>query len=300
MDTRSISMAAARLNVSQPALTKALQSLEEGIGARVFDRGAGGISPTPYALAILSHAGEINSGLSKIEREIALLKNNDADRLVIGAGMFATDLWLGPALAKMAMAQPRLRVEVLQLDWKFMMEMLREQRIDIGMASIAHASMNPFYKTIAISTVKLHFVCRMDHPLNRGGDPTLDDLRRYPYVGSVMPKIAADHFQGNAGNLGQIDHLDGFLTPAIEIANMAVTLKIVAETDAIAVCSLPLFAAQMEKEKVVALGRKHTPWLASTNGFMYLRDRPLSGVAKDLIEAVKKIASEIPLTDAAE
>lgn len=290
-------MAAARLNVSQPALTKALQSLEEEIGARVFDRGAGGISPTPYALAILSHAGEVRSGLNKIEREIALLKNNDADRLVIGAGMFATDLWLGAALARMAMDHPRLKVEVLQLDWKFMMDMLREQRVDIGMASIAHASMNPFYKTIAISTVRLNFVCRMDHPLNRGSDPTLDDLRRYPYVGSVMPKIAADHFQGNAGNLGQIDHQDGFLTPAIEIANMAVTLKIVAETDAIAVCALPLVARELESRRIVALGRKHTPWLASTNGFMYLRDRPLSRMATNLIETVKSVASEMTVTD---
>ena len=96
MDTRSISMAATRLNVSQPALTKALQSLEEGIGARVFDRGAGGISPTPYALAILSHSGEINSGLSKIEREIALLKNNDAS------------LFLSSAISRSILLKPEL------------------------------------------------------------------------------------------------------------------------------------------------------------------------------------------------
>ena len=292
MDTRSISMAAARLNVSQPALTKALQSLEEGIGARVFDRGAGGISPTPYALAILSHAGEINSGLSKIEREIALLRNSDFGTLTIGAGLYSTELWLGKAVAKIMLEQPKQKFEITQTDWLSVMQMVRDQRIEIGLASIAHAAMDPVFKTELLEEVKPNFICRAGHPLDNGRDPTLDDLKRYPYVGVALFKQQADHFNGDAGKFGEIDQQTGMLVPAIETSSVAVINQIVKGTDAIGIAPPHYLKETAAQQKIVALGRQHTPWLTSPVGFIYLRDRPLAPIMKTFIAAVRAVQSE--------
>ena len=292
METRSISAAAERLHVSQPALTKALQVLEDEIGARVFDRGAGGISPTAFGHSILRHAGEVRSGLNKIKREMELLRNSDVGTLTIGAGLYSTELWLGKAVAKIMLEQPKQKFEITQNDWLSVMQMVRDQRIEIGLASIAHAAMDPAFKTELLKEVRLHFICRAGHPLDNGRDPTIDDLRRYPYVGVVMSKRQADHFGGNAGKFGEIDPQSGILVPAIETASVAVINQIVIDTDAIGLAPEPLLENMVAQGKIVALGRIHTPWLTVSVGFVYLRDRPLASVIKTFIKTVCAVEDE--------
>ena len=65
----------------------------------------------------------------------------------------------------------------MQRDWLSVMKMVRENRIDIGLASIAHAAMDPAFKTELLKEVRVHFICRAGHPLDNGRDPTMDDLR---------------------------------------------------------------------------------------------------------------------------
>lgn len=292
METRSISAAAERLNVSQPALTKALQVLEEEIGARVFDRGAGGISPTPFGASILRHAGEVRSGFNKIAREIELLRNDDIGTLTIGAGLYSTELWLGKAIAKMVLEKPRQKFEIMQRDWLSVMKMVRENRVDIGLASIAHAAMDPAFKTELLKEVRVYFICRAGHPLDTGRDPTLDELRCYPFVGVAISKLQADHFGGDAGKFGEIDPQSGTLVPAIETASVAVINQIVADTDAIGLAPEPLLKDKIAEGRIVALGRMHTPWLVSPVGFVYLRDRPLAPLTKRFIEMVRVVEKE--------
>lgn len=292
METRSISAAAERLHVSQPALTKALQVLEDEIGARVFDRGAGGIFPTAFGEAILRHAGEVRSGFNKIKREMELLRSDEIGTLTIGAGLYSTELWLGKTIAKLMLENPQQKFEIMQRDWLKVMQMVKENRIDIGLSSISHAAMDPAFKTELLKEVRVHFICRAGHPLDNGRDPTMDDLRRYPYVGVVMSKRQADHFGGNAGKFGDIDPQSGILVPAIETASVAVINQIVIDTDAIGLAPEPLLENMIAQGKIVALGRIHTPWLTVSVGFVYLRDRPLASVIKTFIKTVCAVEDE--------
>jgi hypothetical protein len=52
----SILQAAKALGLSQPALTKSLQEVEEIVGARLFDRHARGADPTPFGLTVAASA----------------------------------------------------------------------------------------------------------------------------------------------------------------------------------------------------------------------------------------------------
>ncbi len=292
METRSISAAAERLYVSQPALTKALQVLEDEIGARVFDRGAGGIFPTAFGEAILRHAGEVRSGFNKIKREMELLRSDEIGTLTIGAGLYSTELWLGKTIAKMVLEKPRQKFEIMQRDWLSVMNMVRENRIDIGLASIAHAAMDPAFKTELLKEVRAYFICRAGHPLDNGRDPTMDDLRLYPYVGVMMSKRQADHFGGDAGKFGDIDPQSGMLVPAIETASIAVINQIVKDTDAIGLVPELLLKDKIAAGKIVGLGRMHTSWLVSPVGFVYLRDRPLAPITRTFIEMVRAVEDE--------
>jgi len=187
---------------------------------------------------------------------------------------------------------PQQKFEIMQRDWLKVMQMVKENRIDIGLSSIFHAAMDPALKTELLKEVRVHFICRAGHPLDNGRDPTMDDLRRYPYVGVVMSKRQADHFGGNAGKFGEIDPQSGILVPAIETESVEVINQIVIDTDAIGLAPEPLLKNMIAQGKIVALGRMHTPWLIISVGFVYLRDRPLASVIKTFIKTVRAVEEE--------
>ena len=221
-----------------------------------------------------------------------LLRNDEIDTLTIGAGLYSTELWLGKTIAKLMLENPQQKFEIMQRDWLKVMQMVKENRIDIGLSSIFHAAMDPAFKTELLKEVRVHFICRAGHPLDNGRDPTMDDLRRYPYVGVVMSKRQADHFGGNAGKFGDIDPQSGMLVPAIETASVAVINQIVSDTNAIGLAPEPLVKNMIAQGKIVGLGRMHTPWLVSPVGFVYLRDRPLAPITRTFIEMVRAVEDE--------
>ena len=49
----SMAKAASKLNLSQPAISKAIAEMEHVLGARLIDRGRQGVQPTPYGTALL-------------------------------------------------------------------------------------------------------------------------------------------------------------------------------------------------------------------------------------------------------
>lgn len=61
-ETLNFTRASERAYVSQPALTKAIQRLEETLGGRLFDRGSSGVQLTVLGQAMLPHLRELHDG----------------------------------------------------------------------------------------------------------------------------------------------------------------------------------------------------------------------------------------------
>ena len=61
-DLRNLGQVAASINVSQPAVSKALGELERGLGLKLFERTARGVIPTAYGQCLIRHARVMLTG----------------------------------------------------------------------------------------------------------------------------------------------------------------------------------------------------------------------------------------------
>ena len=110
---RSFTRAAAKLGMSQPALSRAMRQLEERLGIRLLARTTRSVSPTGAGQRLLQ---VIAPRLGEIDAELALLnafRDKPAGRLRITAGEHAATTILRPALAKLLPEHPDLHVEVI-------------------------------------------------------------------------------------------------------------------------------------------------------------------------------------------
>ena len=85
VDCGSMAKAAARLGVTQPAVSEIVAGLESMFGARLFDRSPRGIETTLYGRALVIRALVMLDELKEGAKEIAFLSDPTLGELQIGA-----------------------------------------------------------------------------------------------------------------------------------------------------------------------------------------------------------------------
>jgi len=110
---RSFTRAAARLGMSQPALSRAMRQLEERLGVRLLSRTTRSVSPTEAGEHLLK---VIAPRFEEIDIELALLsefRDKPAGKLRITAGEHSAITILHPVLAKLLPDNPDLSIEII-------------------------------------------------------------------------------------------------------------------------------------------------------------------------------------------
>lgn len=110
---RSFTRAAAKLGVSQSALSHTLRGLEERLGLRLLTRTTRSVSPTEAGERLLQTVGP---RLEEIEAELAAvteLREKPAGTIRITTTEYAADTILWPKLAKLLPKYPDINVEII-------------------------------------------------------------------------------------------------------------------------------------------------------------------------------------------
>src|SRR3712207_6617489 len=110
---RSFGRAAAELHVTQPALTKSIQLLEEELNVKLFERTASGVVPTIYGEALSLHAKVIEAEMKNAAREIATLSGAIKGEVTVGVTpSVATDI-IPRAFLKLQKERPGIKLTIL-------------------------------------------------------------------------------------------------------------------------------------------------------------------------------------------
>jgi DNA-binding transcriptional LysR family regulator len=110
---RSFTRAAARLGVSQPALSFTIRTLEARLGLRLLTRTTRSVAPTEAGERLLYTLGPHFDGIEAGLAALTAMREKPAGNLRITSVEHATDTIIAPALAKLLPAYPDIKVELI-------------------------------------------------------------------------------------------------------------------------------------------------------------------------------------------
>lgn len=178
-ETGSVTEAARRLGLTQPAVTVQVRTLERARGVRLFERGPDGLTPTEAGTAL----HRITSRLQRLYQDAADTLQGAADltfgTLRIGAdGPFAAI----PILARFAERYPGVRIEARMGNAPETLAALEDSRVDVAVLSLAAAA-RPGLHVHPLREQGLRILMRADHPWHTRRRLRPADLDGAPMVG---------------------------------------------------------------------------------------------------------------------
>src|SRR5690242_16305570 len=112
-DTGGIRRAAQRLNLTQPAVSKALGEIEQAFGYALFTRTPKGLAPTPAGRVVLRGAALLVNEASQLHAEARAAQAEAEASLRLGVAAFVAMSLVPQVLAALA-ARWRLRAQVIE------------------------------------------------------------------------------------------------------------------------------------------------------------------------------------------
>jgi LysR family cyn operon transcriptional activator len=132
--------AALRLGVSQPALSKQIQALEDALGLPLFFRTARGLQPTDDGEVVHAHSERIFGHIRELETELDARRRGAAGRLTIGAVHSVAAHLLPPYVARYREAWAMVRLRIHTARSRGVLRALSEHRVDVGLVAEAPRS----------------------------------------------------------------------------------------------------------------------------------------------------------------
>jgi len=179
-DTGSFSRAAGRLFITQSALSRSIQGLEEELGGPVLDRLGKRNTLTPLGLEVVERARPILRDLEALRDSARLLQQGDLGRISVGLGSGPAALLTIPLLTTVARDYPSLRVSVTQGPAELLVMQLRNRQCDALVVDLRRVVPAPDLQIEALAEQRAGFIVRAGHPLAGATRVSLAQVLTYP------------------------------------------------------------------------------------------------------------------------
>ena len=193
-DHGTVAAAAQALHLTPSAVSQQLAALEREVGQPVAERRGRGLVLTGAADVLLTHAHALFAQLERAEADVAAHGRGELGTVVIGAFPTALASIAAPAAEALAAAQPRLGLELLDVESPHCFAALASEAIDVAIsmqAASAPPPGDPRFARRPLLDDPLDAVLPADHPLACRAAIALDALARRdvgrPQPGDVVP-----------------------------------------------------------------------------------------------------------------
>lgn len=161
----SYSKAAQRLHIAQPALSRAVQELEERLGVVLLDRNRRSVALTVAGRVLLNETGLLLQRFDEAIRKVQRTAAGDEGELRLGFIGPPTQNFLGRVLAEFRRRHPRVAVILEERTPERVWEMVVRGRLDIGLTRPVLASRALGLQTALLRKERLCAAMPSTHPL---------------------------------------------------------------------------------------------------------------------------------------
>lgn len=177
----SLTLAAAELSISQPAVSQAMKQLEASLGVKLFVRSAKGIRLTPEGQVLYEH---VKAGYEQIrlgEKRLSSMLKLEFGELKIGASDMTLKYYLLPLLQEYHERYPGIKVTVTNGPTPRTIALLKQGKIDFGVVSTPvldrqGMSVMPVREIEDVFVAGLRFIQYKNHMLD------LQELEKLPII----------------------------------------------------------------------------------------------------------------------
>ena len=180
-EERNIGRAAERLHITQPPLTRHIQSLEDELGVQLFRRTSAGVELTQAGMALLTHARNISAHVELATEQIRRVASGQEGRIDIGVFGSAMLNVIPRILSAFSLVCPHVNVVLHQAPKERQLEALQQGRITI--AFDRYFRQMPDLQSELVSQEPLWMAVNQSNPLAQKACITLADLKVEPLIG---------------------------------------------------------------------------------------------------------------------
>ncbi len=176
----SFTKAAKELFITQPAISKHIQELEEQYKIKFFERNGSKISLTNAGELLLKHTKNIFEVYREIDFDMSALINQQRGLLRLGASTTISQYIIPPLLARFHQKLQEIKVNLLNGNTEQIEKALLNKEIEIGI--VEGQSKNQSIKYTEFLKDELVLVCNSKNPLISKEQVNQEDLKSMRFV----------------------------------------------------------------------------------------------------------------------
>lgn len=290
----SFARAALALHLSQPALSRSIQLLEQQIGSALFLRTAAGVVPTDTGRLFVQRSRQVVQLAEDLDQSVQAERTLQSGQLTVGSGPFPLESVITSALGRFMAAYPAIGVRVRVRDWDELLPRLRARELDFFVAEISTLKQEPDLEVEPMAEHALYFVGRAAHPLAGRDNVSADQTFAYPFIAParIPPRLLEPMLRAGRKLAGRKAAPRAF--PSLECNVVATVKRLVEGSDAVTALTLSCMAAELQQQRLALLGSQ--PWLSVRYGIVGLKGQPMSSAAmrfrEFIVEGEGAVAAE--------
>lgn len=219
--------AAEALHITQSALTKSVQSIEQHLGITLLERGARGVRLTPDGEWFMERAARVLAEMEEMEVGGRAVRDLRQGHLRIGAAPASLDTLLRDPLAAFVRRFPGIRVAITANTVEHIGVLLLRGEIDLAIGTLDSLQGEKGLDVRELYTAPVSLFVRRGHPLDSPTPPTMKEIFQFPMIGSMPAEPHHSLFRKLGIQLGS-----PFEQPQIIASSFSVTQRVIEQTDA--------------------------------------------------------------------
>lgn len=176
------SSAATSANVSQSAITSAVQSLETQLKVRLFERLPHGVVLTPEGQVFFHHARHVMDAVSDAMRHASLLPQTATGTIRLAATYTVLGYFLPDLLSRFKRSYPQVEIDLVDMDRATLEQALADASIDLGIGLVSNIDVGQRYGHRLLVRSRRRAWMASTHALARQATVSLNDIAQHPYI----------------------------------------------------------------------------------------------------------------------